>query len=307
MSDCEEEQLNVGDIINNEFKILSFINKGSFGSVYKAEKNDNKIVAMKTESDNNKLLYKEYIKYKDIQHIKGIPNIYWYGNEYNKNILVMSCLGNNLGTLFKYCEKQFSLKTLCMISYQIVNILEQVHDIGYIHKDIKPDNILIGYKSNRNRIYLVDFGLSNEFIVNHEHIPYTNNRHFAGTYRYSSIRNHVGSEQSRRDDLESYGYTIIYFFKGCLPWENIKCKEKEKRIKIFNIKKKISCEELCTNTNSIIYDYIKYTRLLRFKEKPDYEKIRNLFLSYFSENSNEKFDYMYDWIIKAQKKNIINK
>lgn len=297
-----------GDIINNQYLIEEFIGKGSFGKVFKAlDKINNNIVAIKLEDNtdkDNQYLYEEYKIYSKMNH-NSIPKVFYYGQYKQSNILVMSYLGNNLGTLFKFCNKQFSIKTLSMIMIQIIDILEYIHSNGMIHKDIKPENILIGHKNNKNKIYLIDFGLSNKYLIDKiTHIPWKDNKQFSGTYRYSSIRNHNGSEQSRRDDLESLGYVIIYFLKGKLPWENLKRKEDEERvIQIFNKKKNITCEKLCNKLPDIIYEYIKTTRLLRFKEKPNYKKMKDLFYKYMIDN-NLQFDYKYDWIIKAEENKI---
>lgn len=296
--------INNGDLIDNKFEVLEYIGKGSFGDVYKANDiKNNKLVAIKTENNNeNEYLYEEFKLYNKMKH-QSIPNVYYYGQYKNNNVLVMTYLGNNLGTLFKFCDKKFTIKTVCMIVIQLIDILEHIHSFGILHKDIKPENILIGHKNEKNKIFLIDYGLSNNFLIDKiTHIPWDDTREFSGTYRYSSIRNHTGSEQSRRDDLESLGYVIIYFLKGKLPWENIKQnKNIERVIQIFNKKKNITCEKLCHNLPSIIYEFIKTTRLLRFKEKPNYSKIKQIFIEYMISN-DLKFDFAYDWIIKANKK-----
>lgn len=304
----DENDLDQGELINDRYEIQDFIGKGSFGNVYRAiDLKTKRLLAIKTENiddTKNEYLYEEFKLYNKIMNHKSIPNVYHYGEHRNKNILVMSYLGYNLGTLFKFCEKKFSMKTVCMIMIQTIDILEHIHSFGIIHKDIKPENMLIGHNSERNTIYLVDFGLSDRYLINKiTHIPWNDKRQFCGTYRYSSIRNHEGSEQSRRDDLESLGYVMIYFLKGKLPWENLKPKEGEPRvIQIFNKKKNITCEKLTRNMDPMIYNYMKYIRMLRFRDKPNYFKIKQCFIEYMQTN-NFKYDNMFDWVIKTREIN----
>merc|ERR1712127_724488 len=148
----------------------------------------------------------------------------------------MEYLGPNLDNLFEFCGRRFSLKTVLMITIQVLNRIEVFHNKGFIHRDIKPDNFLIGIDNKKSRIYMIDFGLSKKIISSGGvPIPYRNDKSFTGSYRYSSIRNHKGIEQSRRDDLESIGYMLIYFLSGRLPWQGLKCSNKSKRkYKILN-------------------------------------------------------------------------
>ena len=131
----------------------------------------------------------------------------------------MELLGPNIEILFEYCGRRFSPKTALMLTEQMITRIESVHLKNYIHRDIKPDNFLIGTDNNSNLIYLLDFGLAKKFrdSKTHQHIPYKENRNLTGTVRYASINNHLGIEQSRRDDLESLGYTFIYLARGNLP------------------------------------------------------------------------------------------
>ena len=190
-----------------------------------------------------------------------------------------------------------------MIGLQVLNRIESVHSIGVIHRDIKPDNFLIGAGTNQSSIYMIDFGLSKRYIVNQKHIECEGNRPFTGSFRYSSLRNHKGIEQSRRDDLESIGYMLIYFCKGILPWQGQPGSTKSKRSKnIYTKKLNTSLEELCEGIPYEFLLYMKYCRTLRFKQVPDYDLLRNLFVTLFHKN---KFvmDYIYDWnIVSKQQK-----
>lgn len=151
-----------------------------------------------------------------------------------------------------------------------------------IHRDIKPENFLIGLKPNKNTIYLVDFGLAKRFRdpSNGEHIPYRDGKHMTGTVRYASIYTHLGIEQSRRDDLESLVYNMLYFCNGDLPWQGIKAKnQKEKYNKIMERKISLTPNRICEKYPFEISTILEYTRCLQFEEKPDYGHIRSILQS----------------------------
>ncbi len=89
--------------------------------------------------------------------------MHWFGNEADLNILVMELLGPTLEDLFNLCEKQFSLKTVCMLAEQLISRLEYIHLQSYIHRDIKPENFLIGLGKKSNVCYIIDYGLAKKY------------------------------------------------------------------------------------------------------------------------------------------------
>ena len=293
--------------IEKNFKLLKKIGEGAFGKVYKAIKKDTEeLVAIKIEKKNEKAITRlkhESLVYRCFKHNVGFAKIYNFYETKNKLVFIMEFLGPNLEELFSFCNKTFSLKTILMIGIQVLNRIEKFHAEGFIHRDIKPDNFLIGVSKKKGRIYLIDFGLSKKYVTrNKHHIPYNDNKSFTGSYRYSSIRNHKGIEQSRRDDLESIGYMLIYFLSKTLPWQGLKGSTKSKKKKnIYIVKKNISLTLLCKNLPKEILLYMKYCRSLKFTDKPNYTYLKELFIKLFKKN-NYDLDFVYDWNIVAKNK-----
>ena len=291
-----EEKNNIGQIFLNKYKCIKKIGEGSFGMIYKAEYNNN-FYAMKLEiikKDQN-LLENEAII---MNYLKGpnIPYIKEYGTNSNYHILVMQLLGRNLESIFEE-KKVFSLKTVCMIGYQFISILEYIHNRHIIHRDIKPDNFVMGLNELSQYIYILDFGLAKKYRSSKtlKQFPYIHRGTIIGTARYASINALKGYELSRRDDIESVGYVLIYFLKGRLPWQGISAKTKEERYKkILEKKLEISSEELCEGLPEEFEAIIEYAKNLEYLEQPDYEMIRGYFNSILRKE-HYKFDYIYDW------------
>lgn len=124
----------------------------------------------------------------------GIPNVHWFGLEGDFNVMVMDLLGPSLEDLFNYCERKFHLKTVLMIVDQLLSLTEYFHSKNFLHRDIKPDNFVIGFNENSNRIYIIDYGLAKKYkdSTTGIHIPYKENKSLTGTARYASVNAHLG-------------------------------------------------------------------------------------------------------------------
>ena len=177
-----------------------------------------------------------------------MPKVFCYGNNKTYNILVIELLGKSLEDLFNICGRKFSLKTVSIIGLEMLKRIQFVHEKNHIHRDIKPDNFMMGINQNENSLYIIDFGLAKKYRSSTKkgHIPFKNHKNITGTARYCSVNTHRGYEQSRRDDLESIGFVLMYFLRGSLPWQGIKCRQDEDHYqKIYEKKKATSVEELC--------------------------------------------------------------
>ena len=292
----------IGKKFFSKYRVIKKLGEGSFGKVYKAVYN-NEYFALKFENrlknQQNMLEHEATI----MTYLKGpnIPMIKSYGYCGDYNILVMQFLDRSLEDIFDKIKK-FTVKTTCMLGYQMVNVLQFIHDRHIIHRDIKPDNFVMGAKENNAHLYLLDFGLAKKYRSSKTLIqcPYIKKKKLTGTARYASIHALEEMEQSRRDDLESVGYVLMYFLRGSLPWQGLKIKSKEGRYKGILVKKKeTSSEELCRGFPDEFKEFVEYAKKLDYYEQPDYEMLKSKFFNLVTKTNGEAFDYIYDWTTES--------
>ncbi|KAG6582742.1 Casein kinase 1-like protein 11, partial [Cucurbita argyrosperma subsp. sororia] len=255
-------------IIGGKFKLGRKIGSGSFGELYLGTNvQTGEEVAVKLESAKTKhpQLHYESKLYMLLQGGTGVPHLKWFGVEGDYNVMVIDLLGPSLEDLFNYCNRKLSLKSVLMLADQLLNRVEYMHSRGFLHRDIKPDNFLMGLGRKANQVYIIDYGLAKKYrdLQTHKHIPYRENKNLTGTARYASVNTHLGVEQSRRDDLESLGYVLMYFLRGSLPWQGLKAGTKKQKYDKISEKKMLTpVEVLCKSYPSEFTSYFHYCRSL---------------------------------------------
>ena len=308
--ETKDNSLDGSTVVNDGFHITiggryilgKKIGSGSFGEVFygidkeKDEKGKHQLVAIKLEKREDKLSMNDHEKniYQILyQPNKGIAQLFWSGIQGDYYILVMELIGPSLDQLLKNCKGKFSLSTVALIGKQILRIINYIHSKGIVHRDIKPENFLV--KINTNMLYTIDMGLCKKFVDdNKEHIPLIKTKKFVGTLRYASINSHKGLELSRRDDLESVAYVLIYLVKGKLPWQGLPNPKKEdlKQI-IYQSKLNTSISQLCVGLPYEFVQIVEYIKGLQFETQPNYR-----FLYGLLDNVHKKYcdDFTnYDW------------
>ena len=303
-------------LIFKRFKLVKLIYFSRFSWVYEGKnviKNVPVAIKIEKKANCNFLESEAYI----LTNVKGIgiPEIISYGKYGPFKILIEEFLGKTINSLwisgpFKKDpsgQKNKYIKDICLFAMQGLERLKHIHDKNIIHRDIKADNFLIGRK-DPDIIYLIDFGLAKKYRSSRtgKHIKFSNIRKLIGSMNYASCNAMKGYEISRRDDLESFGYLLIYLGKGgSIPW--IKYFKKKdinidvKELIILKTKMKITEENLCKGLPDEFIDYMKYVKKLEFEQEPDYKYLYSLFISILSKNETKK-NITFFWITTKSNK-----
>ena len=297
----------INQIIFNKYRIIKRLGRGSFGNIFLVEY-QNKLYAMKLE--NTKKGY--YILDKEVYlmiHLYGprIPYVKSFGQCGYYNVLVMELLGKSLEDIKSILpSKKMTIPCICKLSYQMLQILEHIHKRSFIHRDVKPENFIMGLGPNNKFLYMIDFGFAKTYRdpTTLAHYPLKKNDGITGTARYASINTLRGFTQSRKDDLESLAYVIIYLSKGTLPWANITSDNKDELYnRITKVKFETTVENLCSGLPQQFLDFVRYIRGMTFEQEPDYKYLRNLFLIAL-QNTGGKMDFCYDWDNRINDENL---
>ena len=301
MNEEEEDKfLKENPVVFKKYQVKRRLGEGAFGEVYLGQAiEDKSYVALKVEPRKiaKPVLQSEAFLLYSIAGL-GIPAVRSFGKVKNYNVLVEPLLGKSLFDIFAENHKEMPIEDVCLIGKQVIDRIQWVHSKYIVHRDIKPDNFLIG-KEDPNVIYLIDFGLSKKYRSSNsgKHIRFGFTGKLTGTVRFASANALRGGEQSRRDDIESIGYMMVYFMKKRLPWQGVTGTRKmERYLKIYKLKKNTTPEALCEGLPEEMTEYIRYARKLEFEQEPNYNYLRKLFNKMLKRVHNTNELLVFSWI-----------
>jgi len=305
------------ELLGGRFRVVNErLGHGSFGDIYKTvDVQTGESFAAKIEDSSCKYpqLHLEYKVYKSMAKYNGFPRVHWRGEpslilgstntSKSYNVMIMDLLGPSLEKLYTSCGRRFEIKTVCMIGIQLINRIECLHAEGFLHRDIKPDNFLIGSDDRSSKdgsvIHMIDLGLTKLYRPHGKHIPFQDGKRLTGTPRYASVNTHKGIEQSRRDDCESMCYLLIYFLLGRLPWQGLKGSNNVKKYQNIQFSKcSLTAEELCKDLAPEFAELLTYCRGLKFEEEPSYRYMKKL-MQLCCKREAHKIDWRFSWQKKS--------
>ena len=277
--DIDKLQSLVGTSVN-KYRIVKYINSGGYGDVFEAVTDKNKRFAIKFPNESNgsqSSILSEFVIYKELSDREnGIIKMKLSKNK-GKPFIVMDLLGPSIGKFLKRYTI-FNIQTTVLLTIEMLKILKYIHSKGYIHRDVKNQNFTID-KVDPTKIFCIDFGMAIKYVDEEgNHKPQEKIKTFYGTEQYASLSSHMYITQSRRDDLESLLYNLVYMHTGKLPWLRLDEKDKRKRISlIYEMKKKVDPEVLCKGMPKEYSIFFRYIRNLRYSDKPHYSTLLSMF------------------------------
>lgn len=280
----------------SDYTICRHMGGGSFGQVYLAKSQKGRRYVVKQEILREKGKRGHLLdEYKLIRYLQknctSIVRALHCESIGAYNFMVLDLKGPNLSELYSTCGKHFSSKCVVHMMLQLIPVFAHVHNHGILHRDMKPENIVIGaWPKEIKKLYIIDFGLAKQFIYRDpnnpskkRHIPKRNpskipKDKITGTVRYSSRDSHYG-DQGRKDDLESLGNVMLYFLKdGWLPWMGIQAKTKAQKYEaILQLKIECNMEHLLYGNYREFRIFMQSVRDMDFEDRPDYNFYERLF------------------------------
>ena len=260
--------------VSFRFQLLDCLEEGGYGAVYKAYDDITKDnVAIKVNTASSTYAVKREMQfYACLEGVEGVPKILWHGKHKGKYYIAMELLGKDLVDV---SNKRWPVRDVMMFAVRAIHILEKIHEKNVLHQDIKPENFLIG-RQDKNRIYLVDFGMSRRYIKKGKHKTHVGEYGHVGTAVFAPLSSHRDMPLGRKDDLESLGYVLLSLLNIRLPWESAKI-EDNTFDKIYQLKSSMAIEDMFRGRPAVFTKYMCYCRSLELQDKPDYDYLKYLF------------------------------
>ncbi|KNE70120.1 CK1/TTBK protein kinase [Allomyces macrogynus ATCC 38327] len=308
----------VGTVVGGKWRVTRTLGQGAFGQTFAADElATGRAVAIKIETTpaapaTATAPAKSYLQFETaiLRRLQGCPHVSQLvgsgmvpgppgaegdASREMQHYMVMSLHGENLSELRKRMPgHRFTPETTAMLARQMISAIRYMHKIGYLHRDIKASNFVMGTEKvpdhhgvPRARCYLIDFGLARRFLTSDGQIrPPRSSAGFRGTARYASLNAHENKELARRDDLWSVLYLLVEFLTGALPWR----REKDRHA-VYQQKKRIPLAHLLVGTPKWLHDLAAHIQALEFTAEPDYAKLMAILDTVTAPNRH----VLYDW------------
>lgn len=282
------------DVVGDRFVIRGKLRQGGYGQIYSAvDKTTNTKVAIKCEKIGDSSNRMEQQVLKSFQGKLHCPIFYASGLYGENTYIALQLLGKNLSEIRRSCQlnpPRLSLKTCFKSVLQCLKAIEELHQIGYLHRDVKPSNFVVGLGHYEGRIYMIDFGLCRYYKQEDGLVkPPRMKVGFRGTVRYASLTAHEQKEISRKDDLWSLFYSMCELYYGYLPWRKTNNKDT-----VAEFKKECTPELMCKRMPTEISEFVEHLRSLQYMDEPQYELLSDI-LNQILKNLNAVDEEDCDW------------
>lgn len=280
--------MNTNDIIADKYVVQNKIGSGKFGTVFKCvNKKTQEFVAIKTEDSRTSLKILKHetaiLKYIHDHGVREVPLVYWYGLHHSYMCLAMTYYECSLQE-YLFDKQNLPISKINSFIVACINILESIHKVFILHRDIKPHNFMI----KGDQIFLIDFGFATFFVDERSnHLPISSHENILGTPKYVSYYIHDGLTPSRRDDLISLGYMYLFLICRELPWDSFKKPDYFENLDEINImhyknqqrkthKSFENISAVCKQINPSVYEYLNVCYKLDYHAAPNYDLLRTL-------------------------------